>query len=352
MRKGVYITGANVTIQNMLIKDVRANGPTSPNNNSFGVGVYWEGNNDIIQNNTVADANWGIFSYAGVGKTLDSGLIQSNTVYNIGYDGIGFAVDAGLGGILSNTIAQYNVVHDVGIYDLEGGAIECIFGGPTLGTGNAFRYNSIYHNGTPSLHSYPMNVQGGAGGCSFYGNIVFNNYGPCAEIASGPGGNKFYNNVCYNNGLAGEESAGFFVTGGSADAGNVFENNIVYAGPNTTFMDVTSGATSNTFDYNLYYGGTATPFTWNGVAYSIANYLAASRQDAHSIDADPLFTNPSTNDFSLRSNSPAIGAGVNLGSTYQFDLAPGSVWPANVSTATQSANGGWDIGAYVHPQYH
>jgi parallel beta-helix repeat protein len=297
----------------------------------------------------VAEANWGIFSNVVAGQTVDSGLVQSNMIYNIGYDAIGFAV-APNGGILSNTVAQYNVIHDIGIYNLEGGAIECIFGGSTLGTGNIFRYNSIYHNGTPSLHSYAMNVQGGAGGCSFYGNIVYDNYGPCIEIANGPGGNRFYNNVCYENGLAGREGAGFFVTGGSGNSGNLIENNIVYAGPDTTFMDVTAGATSNTFDYNLYYGGNSTPFTWNGTAYSMTNYLAASGQDAQSIYADPQFTNPSANDFSLTSNSPAIGAGVNLGTAYHFDLAPGSIWPYNVSTASQNANGAWDIGAYVYTQ--
>lgn len=116
------------------------------------------------------------------------------------------------------------------------------------------------------------------------------------------------------------------------------------------FMYVTAGSASSTLDDNLYYGGTATPFNWNGAAYNMANYLAASGQDAHSVNADPLFTSPSTNNFSLTSNSPAIRAGVNLGSTYKLDLAPGSVWPFNVSTADQSADGSWDIGAYVSPQ--
>ena len=98
---------------------------TSPNLNAAGVGVFWEGNNDVIQNNIVANANWGIFSDAPAGQTI-SGLIQSNTVYNIGYDGIGFAISNRNGGVLSNTIAQYNVLHDIGIYNLQGGAVECI----------------------------------------------------------------------------------------------------------------------------------------------------------------------------------------------------------------------------------
>ena len=69
-QKGVFVTGTNVTVQNMLINNVRENGPNSPNLNADGVGVFWEGKNDIIQNNTVANANWGIFSDALAGQTI------------------------------------------------------------------------------------------------------------------------------------------------------------------------------------------------------------------------------------------------------------------------------------------
>jgi parallel beta-helix repeat protein len=348
-QKGVYVTGADVNVQNMLIQHIRSNGPTTPNNSADGVGVFWEGSHDTIQNNTVTDANWGIFSYVTSGNTINSGLVQSNTVSDIAYDGIGLSVAYPNGGVLTNTVAQYNVVHDAGIYGMEGGALECIQAGSSIGTGNAIRYNVAYNNGMPSLHAYPLNVQGGSGKCSFYGNLVYNNYGPCFEVANGPGGNNFYNNVCYNNGLAGLEGAGVFLTGGSGNSGNTIENNIVYAPSNSGFMDVTSGTGSgNTFNYNLYYGGSSTPFTWNGTAYSLPNYEAASGQDSQSLNANPQFTNPSANNFTLTSTSPAIGAGINLGSDYQFDLKPGSVWPNNVSTASQNSNGAWDIGAYVY----
>lgn len=347
-QKGVFVTGTNVTVQNMLINNVRENGPNSLNLNAAGVGIFWEGNNDVVQNNIVANANWGIFSDAAAGQTI-SGLIQGNTIYNIGYDGLGFAISDRNGGTLSNTIAQFNVLHDIGIYNLQGGAIECILAGSTLGTGNIFRYNLMYNIGNAHKNSFPMNVQGGAGQCTFYGNVVYNSYGPCMSVHNGPGGNRFYNNTCYNNGLAGAQGAGIYIDGGSADTGNIFENNIITAGLNTTFTYVMAGATSNTLDDNLYFGGTPTPFTWNGTVYNVANYLGASRQDAHSVFADPLFASPSTNDFSLSSNSPAISAGANLGYAYQLDLAPGSVWPFTVKTANQTTSGAWDIGAYVSP---
>ena len=110
------------------------------------------------------------------------------------------------GGVISNTIAQYNVLHDIGIYNLQGGAIECILAGPTPGTGNIFHYNLMYSIGDAHKNAFPMNVQGRSGGCSFYGNVVYDSYGPCMSVHKGPGGNRFYNNTCYNNGLAGAQA--------------------------------------------------------------------------------------------------------------------------------------------------
>ena len=116
-------------------------------------------------------------------------------------------------------------------------------------------------------------------------------------------------------------------------------------------MDIPSGTgPGNTFNYNIYYGGSSTPFIWNGTHYSLSNYQAASGQDAQSFMADPQFNNPSANDFTLGSSSPAIGAGVNLGPTFQFDLQPGSAWPTNVTTANQNNYNNWTIGAYVPSQ--
>jgi hypothetical protein len=110
---------------------------------------------------------------------------------------------------------------------------------------------------------------------------------------------------------------------------------------------------------NLYYGSGywwdnrsnntySTLATWQT---AMATSCGGSQCDLNSIYANPLFTNAAGNDFTLQSTSPAIDTGVNLGSTYDLGLAPGSTWPAGVLTLNQNTNGlGWDIGAYVYTE--
>ena len=70
-------------------------------------------------------------------------------------------------------------------------------------------------------------------------------------------------------------------------------------------------------------------------------------QDANSINEDPLLTNPGAGDFTLKSGSPAIDTGTDLGATYDDGLNPWITWPSNVTTLNQTSYGSWDIGAYV-----
>jgi hypothetical protein len=138
----------------------------------------------------------------------------------------------------------------------------------------------------------------------------------------------------------------------STSTGTVVKNNIVYAGGYVS-VDSTS-ETGSAFDSNDYYSASGTPFSWGGTAYNLANWQTNSAQDAHSFSSDPKLVNAaplsSVGNFSLLAISPAINAGVNLGSTYQMALSPASLWPGGVTLLNQnSAGSGWEIGAYVYP---
>jgi hypothetical protein len=67
------------------------------------------------------------------------------------------------------------------------------------------------------------------------------------------------------------------------------------------------------------------------------------------VESDPQFTSISTNDFSIKDSSPVIGAGLNVGNTYQEGLDMNSTWPLKVLLDSQGDfGGGWTIGAYVY----
>ncbi len=69
---------------------------------------------------------------------------------------------------------------------------------------------------------------------------------------------------------------------------------------------------------------------------------------SHSVEADPLLTNPSIGVFTLQPGSPAIGAGTNMGSSYDSDMLPGSTWPNGVVIGTQGSR--WNVGVYLSPK--
>jgi hypothetical protein len=71
-------------------------------------------------------------------------------------------------------------------------------------------------------------------------------------------------------------------------------------------------------DYNLYYstvGADNPTFVWNGNTYNgFQSYQGATGKDPHSIFADPQFLSLSKPDLRVQPNSPAVDAGIYLGS--------------------------------------
>jgi len=111
-----------------------------------------------------------------------------------------------------------------------------------------------------------------------------------------------------------------------------------------------------TVDYNDWHSqNTADTWFWwnNQPGFNIHGGLAAARSvgfESHGTTNDPQFvslaygsaTNSLQNNYDLQSNSPCIGAGVNLGSLNLPGLN------ADITGVLRPANGNWDIGAYQH----
>ncbi len=127
------------------------------------------------------------------------------------------------------------------------------------------------------------------------------------------------NNTLYENDTSATGSGEFQMQWNMAD--DVFENNIVYAGSRCLIAvnksQADKGKSSVTVDYNLYYCASgAQASTWAGASATVTSfdkYVQATGNDLHSHFSDPRFVDPTRNDFHLRSDSPALGAGTTEG---------------------------------------
>jgi len=119
------------------------------------------------------------------------------------------------------------------------------------------------------------------------------------------------NNTLYENDTAGTGSGEFQMQWNMAD--DVFENNIVYAGKRCLMTVNKSQVDRNqpppvTIDHNLYYCAAGSKGSSTFTEFD--KYVQSTRNDSHSRFLDPGFVNTPTEDFHLRSDSPAIAAGV------------------------------------------
>ena len=145
---------------------------------------------------------------------------------------------------------------------------------------------------------------------------------------------KIFNNTIYgygDNTVYSQYRAGnaAFYTGKGATSGRFagtleFRNNIIYNTQNFAYLDGDTGTSIAGSNNLYYYGGNSIP-------------SSPPSWDTAPIISDPLFVNPSTGDFHLQANSPAIDKGKDINGVTR-DIA-GSARPSGK---------GFDIGAYEY----
>ena len=274
--------------------------------------------------------------------------VQNCTIDYSGQDGFYIGLDSIAA---TNWIIQQNVIsHNGTRYGLDHGIYMEFVGGNTIqnnliwnnaayglqlqdsSNNNIVRYNSFGSNGTGAI-TISNNGKGPPTGNMVYGNVSSGDLsGLVVTGANGISGNTVVNNTFYNF-----PTAGLIVVGNPTNWG-VFKNNILWSTvpPSHGLIDDQTGAAGMTSDYNLM-GPDGGSYYWHGSTYtSLAAFQAASGEDAHSISSNPLFTNASSSQFWLLSNSPAIGAGTVLNSPCNISMVEGSSWPNSITTGAQS----------------
>jgi hypothetical protein len=350
---GLILTGANNIVRNLSIHD----------NFRHDFSVYIGATGNVLTNVTGYNS-YGTSPITIYGPGTTGNTVQNSTFYNDTYLREANVVTGGVWSVIvAHGGSSGNVVDSCILYSTAG----------------------PYRSNTHVAHGYGMLVGDSGTSITLSHSILYGNFewaiylgqngnfgeGPLGQITawdnlidasqsydSNSGGAAYYaygaasGSLVYDNTIYAPLMTSPAISLQNTTTGTLVKNNIVYAGGYVT-VDSTS-ETGSVFDYNDYFSASGTPFSWGGTAYTLANWQTNSSQDAHSFSADPNLTNASslssTGNFALLAVSPAINAGVNLGSTYQMGLSPASLWPGGVSLLNQnSAGSGWEIGAYVYP---
>jgi len=256
-----------------------------------------------------------------------------NINFTTGY-GIILGADANTGG----SSADNNIVDGARIIGSATGTIHgVIYGGG--GDGNQFRNSYVSNTYYGFVDKSELNTK-------VYNN-VFNMTASglnCGIYSKGATGGNYFNNDIRAIG------SGHCIILNQTDApeltastGGVIKNNIfIKNSTDATIFDAYPSGNTYTSDYNLFNYSAGVVVIKQGVANysSLATWVSASGQDAHSVAATPVFTNASgtfnqITDYKPTSGSPVVNAGVTISGR-------------TTDAAGLAMNGTPDIGAYEY----
>ena len=335
---GIWVTGSGSGVQllNNLVHNITTT--SEKNGNAFGIAVYGTSSTPItnltISGNQVYSLKTGQSESMNVDGNVTYFSITNNIVHdndNIGIDAIGFE---GVGPTGYDQ-AKYGVI--------SGNTVYKISGINNAGEGNSYDADGLYCDGCAyvifernTIHNCDLNMEAASehkGHNSSYVTIRNNLFYDANTVGVSIGGYSntvggsdhvvIVNNTLYNNNTQ-NQGAEFQIQYHSGSAsGNIFENNIVYAGTQNvwiySFVKSTSSypAPPATLNWNVYYSTAGyvegTSITWAGKSTykTYAAYQSGSGEDANSPNANPLFINLSSTppNLDVASNSPAVNAG-------------------------------------------
>ena len=337
---GISVTGAGSHIEllknNVHHIEQTFDGRDGPGHgaNGFGIAVYGTDAKTpitdlIIDGNQVHHLKTGSSESLVVNGNITNFRITHNVVHdnnNIGIDVIGFertapdpAVDQARDGLVSGNLV-YNITSrgnpaygdeqsSDGIY-VDGGTRILIEQNVVHNVDFGIEMASEHQNRATSYITARNNL-------IYHCNTAGVSIGGYAPERGRTDHTAVVNNTLYENDTAGTGSGEFQMQWNMAD--NIFENNIVYAGPHCLFVRNRSQTEKNrpttTIDHNLYYCASGPQAsTWAAASATVTGfgkYLESTGNDLHSSFSDPYFVDPVGEDFHLKSDSPVITAGAN-----------------------------------------
>ncbi|MBZ0296425.1 MAG: right-handed parallel beta-helix repeat-containing protein [Anaerolineae bacterium] len=264
----------------IINNEIRNVGVTKVSNgvyDAFGHGVLATGESNYVEyiNNRIHDNGLTDYDH-GIYHTSSYALIEGNIVYN----NKGSGIKVGWGQNARDNIVRNNLVYDNNMAQGANGQKK-------QGRG--------------------IGVYSGSG-TQVYNNVIWGAHVAGIDITYG--GN---NAMIFNNTIMSTTGYGISVGGGSdpseTASNTLVQNNVVYQ--QSTYPAIYNSRGINTvFQYNLTFGSNARIEAKNPASTTFLNNLE---------NVDPLFTDVSLRNFSLKASSPAIDKGVVISSiTYDF----------------------------------
>jgi hypothetical protein len=268
---------------------------------------------DINITGNVSNNNLGI----GVSTNQYSGASLGHEVY-IQYNNVSANQADGIETYGNYAIIQYNTVHDSGTTstDCIGIHIYSASGSDGLGQHNIIRYNTVYNQMSNGFDGSGIETDHYAANNSLYGNVIYNNQGPCIDLWDSASV-LVYNNTCYGNlrNPAFPGGHGEIVLGQALGLTNniTVENNITYptsSGAYSIYIDATTAAKTLAFVHNLWYDPSNSDWWYAGSAGSTLAAWNSQTFAGSDLYGNPLMVAPASANFLLQPTSPALAAGV------------------------------------------
>jgi len=287
-------TASTWVVQNCILKQNRKSG------------MWITAESSTITGNTIYDNNNGIMNTTSIGTTISQNTIYENNYWSPG-DGI----------YIENTDT---VIENNTIYSNDNGSSSDNINVGAGCSGVIIRYNLLKNGGSSGII-----ITDGASDTEVYYNILMGggtlSYDVGINIWNSAGNSLVYNNTIYND-YGNILDRAFRIEAVQAGGTAVIKNNVVHAASKyALYEDGSADESLVTLDNNCFYNTSGNMIQWEGVNYTQAqfsDYQLASGEDTNSISSDPLFTNAGGGDFTLRSDSPCIEKGTDVGITKDF----------------------------------